>query len=330
MNRREFIKVGVTAGGVIFLGLPGRAKGVTKMEAAVSHLYDIPGTIPIHVGLKRGFYREEGLDITWVNFAGGGETVRGVLTGGMPFGQTSVTAPIIAFEKGEDIRLVSGNDNMTPIVFVVRADSPLKKIQDLKGKKVGFSRPGAVTHYLVLKSLREAPGIDPRDVEIVPVGGPPAAWAAVKGGVVDAGWSSFPLLSKILAEGEARILWRSSDFIPDFVETGIMSSPRMIKEKGDIINAFLQAHQKAIDFVHKEPEETAKIWAEALKIPLEHAKIGVKEGTAGLSTKFSVKGLKAVEEGLLELKLIKKPVAWDKLLDLSLLDPAYRITVPTG
>ncbi|MDO8723794.1 MAG: ABC transporter substrate-binding protein, partial [Syntrophales bacterium] len=172
------------------------AKDNFKLKAAVSQLYSSPDMLSLHVGLKLGYYEKEGIEIEAIEMAGGGDTIRGVTTGGMPMALSGLPAAVIAFEKGEPIKVVGGVFAVTTICWLVRSDSPIKTIQDLKGKKASFSRPGANTQFLLIKSLREAKGIDPEDVTLLGTGGASETITALKTGLVDAAYSSEPIVSK--------------------------------------------------------------------------------------------------------------------------------------
>ena len=298
-----------------------------KLKAAVSQLYSSPDMLSLHVGLKLGYYEGEGIEIEPIEMAGGGDTVRGVTTGGMHIALSALTSPIIAFEKGEPVKVVGGNLAVSSICWIVKNDSPIKTIQDLKGKKAAYSRPGANTQYLLIKSLREAKGIDPEDVALIATGGSSETMTALKTGLVDAVYSAEPIVSKY--GKEFRVLLWASEYVPDYENSVVMTSNEFIKEHPDIIRKFLKAHQKAMDYIVKNPEEAGKIWAKALKIDEEIGIRAVKNSPPkGFTTKLPIKALEAAEEGLLEFKLIKKTVDWKGLIDQNFLAKELRIEIP--
>ncbi|MDO8723484.1 MAG: ABC transporter substrate-binding protein [Syntrophales bacterium] len=300
------------------------AKDNFKLKVAVSQSYTL---LPLYVGLKLGYYEGEGIEIEPIEMAGGGDTVRGVTTGGMHMGVVGLPSPVIAYEKGETVKVVGGMFATPSMCWVVKIDSPIKTIQDLKGKKAAYARPGGNAHFLLIKSLKEAKGIDPEDVTLVSTGGSAETITALKTGLVDAAYSAEPNVSKY--DKEFRVLWRLSEYVPDYVEFVFMTSNKFIKEHPDIISKFLKAHQKANDFIIKNPEEAGKIWAEALNIPNE---IGIRalrnSPLKRFTTRLPIKGLEAAEEELLEFKLIKKPVDWKGLIDQNFLAKELRIEIP--
>ncbi|MDO8723478.1 MAG: ABC transporter substrate-binding protein, partial [Syntrophales bacterium] len=250
---------------ILFL-LPIYANGKDnlKLKVAASQLYTSPDQLSLHVGIELGYYKEEGIDIEPIEMKGGGDTVRGVTTGGMPMGIVGLPSSIMAFEKGEPVKVVGGNLAVSSICWVTKKDSPIKTIQDLKGKKAAHTGPGSNTQLLLIKSLREAKGIDPEEVNLIATGGGFETITALKTGLVDAAYSAEPIVSKY--GKEFRVLWWVSEYVPDYENSVVMTSNEFIKEHPDIIKGFLKAHQKAMDFIIKNPEEAGKIWAKALKI----------------------------------------------------------------
>src|SRR6185295_13251646 len=83
---------------------------------------------------------------------GGSENVQAVTAGGMDIGYSPGTNSVFAaYKQGAKIKIISSefigqNDSY----FYVPADSPLKTIDDIKGKTVAFSRPGGASEAILL------------------------------------------------------------------------------------------------------------------------------------------------------------------------------------
>ena len=102
----------------------------------------------------------------------------------------------------------------------------------------------------------------------------------------------------------------------------------IIKSEPEILKGFLRAHGKAHEFLQTNPEEGARIWAEEVKFSPDIAARGMRNHPKNYFTlKLTVKGLKALEEGMLEMKAIDRKVEWGKVIDQSLLDPKFRINL---
>jgi NitT/TauT family transport system substrate-binding protein len=188
----------------------------------------------------------------------------------------AASAVLIAAARGEPIKIVSGGTApLVGIVWIVAADSPVKTIRDLQGKKVGFSSPGSVTH-VALRNILKAEGLD-KDVQAVRVGSPGDSWVAVKNKVVDAGWHINPAVYQLLATQEARIVIDGAKYIKQYQQTVVAAMEDVLRRDPAMVRSFLQARAKAVKFIGDEPEKTIAIWAEELKLPLEAVRLAYRD-----------------------------------------------------
>jgi len=226
---------------------------------------------------KMGFFKEVGIDYQPSYFRGGGEVVRALTTGAAEISGTNSPAGLmIAAAKGEPIKIVSGGEApLVGIYWIVKMDSPLKSVKDLKGKKVGFSSPGSVTHTTITAILR-AEGLE-KETQIVRVGTPGDSWASVVNGVVDAGWHVSPSVYNLIQKKEARILINGANYIKHYQQAVVAAMDGVIKRDPDMIRNFLKARAKAIKFFWDNPEKTISIWAEELKLPVEVIQLAYKD-----------------------------------------------------
>ena len=106
--------------------------------------------VPYAVAMKKGFFKEAGIDVTGIlTSKGGGTTVRNVLEGGLPFGEVALSAAIAAIQEGADIKIVMGAvRSAADVYWVTMPDSPIKSVKDLVGKKMAITSPKSVTDML--------------------------------------------------------------------------------------------------------------------------------------------------------------------------------------
>lgn len=272
------------------------------------------------VGLQMGFFKEVGIDLEPSYFRGGGEVVRGITTRATDIaGSISPAGVMIAISKGEPIKIVSaGCAPLVGIYWVVKAESPLKSVKDLKGKKVGFSSPGSVTHTTI-QAILKAEGLE-KDTQIVRVGSPGDSWSAVKNGVVDAGWHVSPAVFPLVAKKEARIIINASDYIKHYQQSVVAAMEDVIKKDPEMIRNFLKARAKAVKFIYENPEKTASIWAEELKLPAEATRLAYKDIPRGFFETGAPKteNLKGSMEEAMGAGL-KEPLDLNKIVDLRFL-----------
>lgn len=148
-----------------------------------------------------------GFGVKWVEFPAGPQLLEGLNVGSVDIGFVGEAPPIFAQAAGAKFYYI-GNDPAAPQAeaIVVRQDSPLKSVAELKGRKVALNK-GSNVHYLLVRLL-EKNGLKLSD--ITPVYLPPAdARAAFESKNVDAWviWDPFTAAAekqigaRVLADG---------------------------------------------------------------------------------------------------------------------------------
>lgn len=126
----------------------------------------------------------KGQTIKWIEFPAGPQMLEALNAGSIDFGTTGAPPPIFAQAAGIDLVYVGAEP--APIAseaLIVRAESALRTVADLKGRKVAFQK-GSGSHLLLVSALRRA-GLSMRDIRPVYLA-PSEARAAFTGGSIDA------------------------------------------------------------------------------------------------------------------------------------------------
>lgn len=122
--------------------------------------------------------------VSWIEFPAGPQLLEALAVGSLEIGLTGDSPPVFAQAAGKDLRYV-GAESPKPqsSAILVKPDSTLRTLADLKGRKVAFQK-GSSAHYLVVRALAQA-GLQWSD--ITPIYLPPSdARAAFERGSVDA------------------------------------------------------------------------------------------------------------------------------------------------
>ena len=129
-------------------------------EITVTHWGVLMYGAPYAVAMEKGYYKEQGLDITGVlTSKGGGTTMRNVMAAPMPYGEVALSAAVAAINQGLDVKIIhTGVRTAGEILWVTKPDSPVKTAKDLDGKKVAFTSPKSVTDML-LTMVKDKHGI---------------------------------------------------------------------------------------------------------------------------------------------------------------------------
>jgi NitT/TauT family transport system substrate-binding protein len=341
LNRREFLKT--TLVGTAVFGSTSLLMGNSLSARELYNLGDITITwagvnqfyLPCAVAKERGFFEEEGVRVgKFFTSKGGSETVRNIIDGGLPFGECSADSAAMAIVKRkEPFKLVAGGaKSLGSMMWLVRPDSNIKKIQDLKGRTMCFSSPGSVSEAAVALALKAASGIEPEDVKRIACGGIGAGLTLLEKGEVDAALSSEPTTSTKGAK--FRILFYARDFVPDYFMSFWMARESFLKEHPEAMRGFLRARARGLKFILENPEETAKILmktnegATSIELAMKTLKNeGILDGQYFSDNRFIKEGLETVVRGMRVVGLMAPDgtLPWEKIIDQSYIDPDKRI-----
>ena len=218
-----------------------------------------PSGAAVAVAIDKGFFKHAGIDVTGViSGAGGGTSVRSAIASDLGFGEVSPAPVISAIEQGQDIKIVYlGSRSLADNVVIVMPNSPIKSVQDLKGKKFAISNPkslGEMTAVLVF----EQAGLKPDDVQRVALGSLSGALTALENGAVDA--TSIPGILFLTRGGESkyRVLLGPKELplLPPAV--GIATNDLMQKH-GDKLRALIAGRRAGVKFIYDHTPEAITI-----------------------------------------------------------------------
>jgi NitT/TauT family transport system substrate-binding protein len=298
--------------GLLLLGAGARADSIH-----LSHFGEVMQSVPWAVALEQKLFQKNGAEVTDViSSQGGGTTIRNMLAGGLGFGQSSAGATVTAIKSGLPVKIVGVDcDSVADILWVVKKDSPIKTVKDLKGKKFGTTKPGALT-YVLGDVLLKANGLDYKDLTPVPVG-TGAGLAALDHDAVDATYEYEPLFSR--DEGKYRVLARVSDVMPHVTTLFLVATQEMIDKQPDKLRGIMAAHKQAVEYIYAHPEEAAALAAKRM-IGVDPAV--VERATAALAKAkyfsdggFDATAMDNLQKVLLLTGEVKEPVDFKAISD---------------
>src|SRR6202044_1362782 len=103
------------------------------------------------------------VEVQWTEFPAGPQLLEGLNVGSIDFGTVGEAPPIFAQAAGADLVYVGNEPSASAAeAIVVPANSPIKSVNELKGKKVALNK-GSNVHYLLVKLLEKA-GVQYKDI----------------------------------------------------------------------------------------------------------------------------------------------------------------------
>lgn len=163
--------------------------------------------LPLTIAEQKGFFQEEGLNVTISDFAGGSKSLQALIGGSVDAVTGAYEHTVRMQTKGQDIVAVIELGRFPAIVLGVDSDlkDEVKTPGDLKGKKIGVTSPGSSTNNFVNYLLAKE-GVSPEDVSFIGVGAGGTAVAAMKNGEIDALSNLDPVISTLESQGELFVL----------------------------------------------------------------------------------------------------------------------------
>ena len=255
-------------------------------EIAVGNYGVSANGMPFGVALVKGYFKDEGLNITGlISSAGGGTSLRNMLAGGgVPYGEVNPGVVVSAIQAGADLKIVSDNVlTVAEFVWAVKPDSPIKSIKDFKGKKIGYTNPRSTSQALA-RMLLQAGGYTEADAELVKTGGFGEGIAALDAGLIDVAAITEPLWSKVKNKYRAVVV--ASEVLPPLDNVVGVTTVEMAEKRGDFIRAVIRARRKAVQFMIAHPDEAAEIVAKQYNIELDVAKSAVRNLTTSKTNPY--------------------------------------------
>ena len=137
-----------------------------------------------YLGRDVGIFKKHGIHLELIYIPGGSLSVQALIGNSLDMLLAGGTPLVYAVLKGADLKFIAGLNNRMPYVLVAR--DGINSADQLRGKKIGISRFGSNTDFVVKLAVTQM-GLNPkRDVQIIQVGGPDSRVVALKNGIVDA------------------------------------------------------------------------------------------------------------------------------------------------
>src|SRR4029078_2673663 len=224
----------------VLVALPAAAQDKMQLQLNWFHLADHS---PIYLAMKKGYYKEENIDLTVLRGSGSADSAKKVDLGQADVGISDAPTGLTAISKGANWKRV-------PVVYekagnnvFFKKSANIKSPKALAGKKIAV--PPADSHRVLWPAFAATPGIDANSVTMVNVK-PEGKQAIVAAGEVDASfdlYTSYAIWEKVLGKGEVgHLLW--ADYgLPIYGHTSLVNND-LIQKTPKLIEPFLRATHK--------------------------------------------------------------------------------------
>lgn len=248
----------VCAAAVFSAGLCGSAWAADVLRVGKSSPQSF-SFVPLDVGINAGIFQKNGLDVHIIGFSGGTKMHQALAADGIDIGFGSGPQMILT-AKGSPMKAVAEMAG-APLVFamIVPYDSPIKSLDDLKGKKIGVSGIPSLSSFMA-EELALKKGWGPKGITPVGIGGMNyGVVAALRTHQVDAVTFDLRVGLQLEQSKEGRVLAPCSDYVTHFITHAIFAQNDLIKNKPDVLRRFLKSWFETIVYMQHNKEQSVAI-----------------------------------------------------------------------
>lgn len=203
--------------------------------------------LPVLVAERRGIFERRGVNVSRRRMGTVDKATAAVKTGELELAITPPEGAIKDCAGGGVLRIIAGNLNGLPLSLV--ANRRFRRIEDLKGAKLGTSSLTEGTAIYTMEMLAKHGLKYPGDYELVLAGVHPARWKALQDGTIDAALQPIPFNFMAFDAGYSN-LGEVSDYIPEIVFTAMLVDRRWADENRGAVVSLLAALIEATDMVY--------------------------------------------------------------------------------
>ena len=312
MSARRIVSLAALIGAV-FTG-PAIAADTLKLAIGQRGLWD---SAIAEFGMERGIFKKHDLNLEVFYTSSGGETLQVVIGGSADIGVSAGTLGVVgAYVKGAPLRIIAGEATGTAEYYFVRAESPIKKLQDATAATTfAYSTNGSGTHITALRFMKEL-GFQ---AKLVATGTVPATFTQVMSGQVDIGFSTPPFGLNEEQQGKTRILALATDLESMRTQTVrvTIANATDLAKRPDVYKRFIAAYGETIDWMYSSDPAVFDMYAKYAAITPALAKtVRDKFYPKAMLQLSRVDGMKEMMEDAVAFKYIPKPLDQKQLDEL--------------
>ena len=248
-----------------------KASGETEVPLNIGTL-KIGALTNLYAAEKLGYFKEQGLKVTFTQMGGGAELLPAVSAGKIDITLSTPSPAIQANEKGFDFKMVMQNevaaeqDKDSQALFV-RKDSGIADIKELKGKRIAVNNIGSQMWLSVVEIL-DKNGINKKDVDFIEL-----PFSNMEDSLlnkqVDAVFNVEPFTAKMNTAGKFKVIsYAAMESLPKQPLGAFWASEKWYKDNEETAEKFVTAMNKTNDYLAQHPDETKQLIAEYTDIDI--------------------------------------------------------------
>jgi NitT/TauT family transport system substrate-binding protein len=271
------------------------------------------------LGIAKGFFREEGLDLSVKVVYGGPEIAAAYDSGRLKIGELGTPPCLTALSNGHRFKIVGSGVRRGAVQhLVIRPD--LEHWKDLRGRRLAALTIGSCSYWF-LRALLKKHDVDPdKDLEIIGLGDRyPQVVELLANGKIDGAVIAEPNVTIAESAGLCCV-WvslASVDFLPRLQWTVCVANLDVIEHEPALVEAVLRGCRRSYRYAAENPEEWVRLGARHFGIGEEIMTRAIEReiGDLHFDCEIDVDGLKAAIEFQESLGSLARPIALDDIVD---------------
>ncbi|GAB3264273.1 ABC transporter substrate-binding protein [Arthrobacter pigmenti] len=297
----------------------GEASGETTLS--VAHI-GIAADACLHIGIDKGFFEEEGLNIETSTIANPPAGVAAAQSGELDLTYTPSIPMLNALAQGVPLKVIAAADGYAPgsleaedlsevddTGLYVRANSNISSPSELEGKTIAVPARGAQMEVTVAAAIQEDGG-DPDKVNWVVLDFA-SALEALSAGRIDAASLVAPFTAEAESAGHEALVYPGVEFFDEGAVGLWVAGAQTAENKSEALEGFQQAIYRANEYCNNHVEEVWPVAAEVTQTPVEVVKQGA---TPYWPLEVTMEDIASVNTKLVDLGYLQQPAELGNLL----------------
>lgn len=252
---KRFLRLGVLIPALAALAMAAQVSAAEKFKVGYLRVMDDAQAI---LAYEAGLYEKHGLDVELIEFSSGTDLIKAIVGGQLDTGVLGFTNAASWASRGADLKVVGGAQHGFHSI-VVRDDTGIKSVADLKGRTLASQKEGSTADTVLKGVVLKDAGLEPTDLSIMGVS-PQVAVQSLVGKRVDAAFLFEPQSSIAQLIAPVTQIYEIGEVWP-FPCMVVITSGDVLKERKDDVWKSLDAQHDAIVMLEEQPAEAAKFIA---------------------------------------------------------------------
>jgi NitT/TauT family transport system substrate-binding protein len=260
ISRPHALRAGgaLVATAALFLSLGTPALAQTKLRVGWCAKTVSSAATPFAVAAKMGWYRQDGIEVELIPLAGSGDCTKTVATKEIDFALPSVEPLAAARPQGVKARIFYTAYQGNIYGIAVPADSPVKKMTDLKGKTIGVISMGSAG-VQIARALAATSGMDPAsDINVVVAGEGAQTAAMLRSRQVDA-LSQYDTQYAMVENAGMKLRILDTKDIDRYPSNGFLALEDTLRTRSKEAAAVARGYAKGTIFAINNPEAAIRM-----------------------------------------------------------------------